>query len=91
LSILTAINVWANVSNVATNLHIDEKLLAQALKAGGHKTKRDTVNDALREYVQHRERKRIIELFGTVDYFDDYDCKAQRQRDSGSKRNRGRK
>jgi len=76
---------------MATNLHIDEKLLAQALKAGGHKTKRETVNEALREYVRHREQMRVVELFGTVDYRDDYDYKAQRRLDSGPERDRGRK
>jgi hypothetical protein len=76
---------------MATNLHIDEKLLAQALKAGGHKTKRETVNEALREYVRHRDQMRVVELFGTVDYRDDYDYKTQRNRDSGQQRQRGRK
>jgi len=76
---------------MATNLHIDEKLLAEALKAGGHKTKRDTVNEALREYVRHRDQMRVVELFGTVDYRDDYDYKTQRNRDSGQQRQRGRK
>jgi Arc/MetJ family transcription regulator len=76
---------------MATNLHIDEKLLAQALKAGGHKTKRETVDEALREYLRHREQMRVVELFGTVDGRDDYDYKAQRRRDSGPERRRGRK
>jgi Arc/MetJ family transcription regulator len=76
---------------MATNLHIDEKLLAHALKAGGHKTKRETVDEALREYIRHREQKRVIELFGIIDSDDDYDYKAQRRRDSGHHRNRNRK
>jgi hypothetical protein len=76
---------------MATNLHIDEKLLAKALKAGGRKTKRETVDEALREYVRHREQMRVTKLFGTIDYRDDYDYKAQRRRDSGPERNRGRK
>jgi Arc/MetJ family transcription regulator len=76
---------------MATNLHIDEKLLAQALKAGGHKTKRETVDEALREYLRHREQMRVIELFGKVDGDDDHDYKAQRRRDSGPERRRGQK
>jgi Arc/MetJ family transcription regulator len=76
---------------MATNLHIDEKLLAHALKAGGHKTKRETVDEALREYIRHREQKRVIELFGIIDSDDDYDYKTQRRRDSGHHRNRNRK
>jgi Arc/MetJ family transcription regulator len=76
---------------MATNLHIDEKLLAQALKAGGHKTKRETVDEALREYVSHREQMRAIEVFGTVTDREEHDYKAQRRRNSGSERHRGRR
>ena len=78
-------SVW-----VVTNLHIDEKLLAQALKAGGLKTKRETVEMALREYLRHREQLRALELFGTIDYPDDDDPKTQRRRDSGSERTKDR-
>jgi hypothetical protein len=74
---------------MATNLHIDEKLLAHALKIGGHKTKRETVEEALREYIRHRGQKRIIELFGTIDYDPDYDYKKERRRSSGTRRMRG--
>jgi hypothetical protein len=33
-----------------TNLTIDDKLLDEALSIGGYKTKRETVNEALREF-----------------------------------------
>jgi Arc/MetJ family transcription regulator len=32
---------------MATNLHIDEKLLAKAAEVGGRKTKKQAVTDAL--------------------------------------------
>ncbi len=50
-----------------TNLAIDDKSLEEALKLGGHRTKRNTVNEALREYVQRRKRLKALEAFGTVD------------------------
>ena len=65
---------------MATNLDIDPKLLAQAKRVGKHRTKKEAVNAALAEYVQRRNQLGIIELFGTVDYDDDYDYKAQRQK-----------
>jgi hypothetical protein len=52
---------------MATNLHIDDKLLAKAVKVGGGKSKRQTVNDALAEYVERRSQLKIIELFGTFE------------------------
>ena len=63
-----------------TNLAIDDKLLDQALKVGGHKTKRETVNEALSEYIQRRKQKEIIAFFGKIDYDKDYDYKAGRNR-----------
>lgn len=65
---------------MATNLAIDEKLLAKALKIGGFKTKRETVNEALKEYIQARERLGILELFGTLEWDETFDYKKARQR-----------
>ena len=49
-----------------TNLSIDDQLLAKALRAGGHRTKRATVNEALKEYVARRRRKQALKAFGTI-------------------------
>ena len=35
-----------------TNLAIDDNLLDEALRIGGRRTKRETVNEALKEYVE---------------------------------------
>ena len=66
---------------MATNLMIDIELLNEALEVGGHRTKRDTVNEALREYVTRRRVAEVISLFGTIDYEPDYDYKESRNRD----------
>jgi hypothetical protein len=63
-----------------TNLAIDDRLLEEALKAGGHSTKKDTVNEALREYIQRRKQVEIISLFGKIDFDPKYDYKRQRKR-----------
>ena len=66
---------------MATNLSIDEALLSEALKVGGRRTKRETVNEALKEYIQRRRRRRILDLFGTIDYDPTYDyTEARRKR-----------
>jgi len=62
-----------------TNLAINDDLLNQALNMGGYKTKRDTVNEALREFIQRRQRIGLIKLFGKVEYDTDYDYKKERQ------------
>jgi Arc/MetJ family transcription regulator len=67
-------------SHMATNLAIDDRLLNAALKVGGHKTKKETVNEALREYIQRRKQLEILKLSGKVDFDPDYDHKRQRRR-----------
>jgi Arc/MetJ family transcription regulator len=64
---------------MATNLQIDDRLIQEALELSGHRTKRAVVEAALQEYVQHRKQLNIIELFGTIEYDEDYDYKKQRQ------------
>lgn len=63
-----------------TNLAIDDSLLEQALKIGGHRTKRETVNQALFEFIQRRKQLEIVSLFGKVDFDPGYDYKAARKR-----------
>ena len=65
---------------MASNLAIDEELLQEALKTGGLKTKKATVNEALREFVQRRKQLKVIELFGTIDFDPEYDHKKGRHR-----------
>ena len=62
-----------------SNLAIDDRLLAQAQKAGKHRTKLETVNAALQEYIQRRKQLEIISLFGTIDYESGYDYKRERR------------
>ena len=65
---------------MATNLALDDKLIAEAVKIGGHKTKKEAVMAALREYVRRREQLKILELAGQIEYDPDYDYKAARGR-----------
>lgn len=64
---------------MATNLAIDEHLLEQALIAGGHRTKKATVNEALAEYIRRRQQLGVVALFGKVDIDPRYDYKKQRR------------
>ena len=67
---------------MATNLAIDPDLLNEAHRIGQHETKRATVTEALEEYIRRRKQREILQLFGQIDYDEDYDYKKQRQRDS---------
>jgi Arc/MetJ family transcription regulator len=61
-----------------TNLAIDDNLLGEAQKVGGHRTKKDTVNEASREYKKRRRQAIVLELFGKMD--DDCDAKYDRKK-----------
>ncbi len=70
---------------MATNLAIDEKLLSEAKKLGQFPSKKETVNSALREFIERRRQMEIVKLFGTIDYDADYDYKKLRRRKPKSK------
>jgi len=65
---------------MATNLALDDRLLEEALKIGGRATKKETVTEALREYINRRKQAGVLELFGGVDYDPAYNYKKQRRR-----------
>lgn len=64
---------------MATNLSIDMGLLEEALDIGGLNTKKDTVNQALEEFVQRRRQKDIVDLFGKMPSDKDYNYKKGRK------------
>ncbi len=64
---------------MATNLSIDPNLLSEALNVGGLGTKKDTVNQALMEFVQRRKQRQVVDLFGTLPPDSDYDYKKGRK------------
>lgn len=63
-----------------TNLAIDDTLLNEALRIGGHSTKKATVTEALVEYIQRRKQAKIIGLFGQLDVDSAAEYKRQRRR-----------
>lgn len=65
---------------MATNLQIDDHLLNAALKIGRHRTKKATVTEALKEYVQKRQQLKCIDLIGKIDFDPAYDYKKHRSR-----------
>jgi Arc/MetJ family transcription regulator len=74
-----------------TNIVLDDKLVAEAMKLTRIQTKREVVELALREMVARRKRKNVLELVGQDLIAPDYDVRAvragmNRGRRSGSSR-----
>jgi len=67
---------------MATNLDIDPKLLQRALEISGEKTKKAAVTRALEEFIARRDQRKLLDLFGKLEWDPDYDYKeARRSRD----------
>ena len=65
---------------MATNLALDDRLIEEARELGGHRTKKEAVHAALEEYIRRRKQLKILDLFGKIDYYEDYDYKRERRK-----------
>ena len=63
-----------------TNIVLDDKLVAKALKISGLNTKKELINTALKEFVRNRNRLDIRELKGKISFIDGYDYKSLREK-----------
>jgi Arc/MetJ family transcription regulator len=63
-----------------TNLALDDELIEEARRIANHRTKKAAVTAALKEYIQRRKQRQVLELGGQIEYDDDYDYKASRSR-----------
>jgi Arc/MetJ family transcription regulator len=59
----------------------DDNLLRSAIEIGRMRPKRETVNEALKEFIERRQQKRILDLAGTIVFRDDWDYKKDRTRE----------
>ena len=66
---------------MATNLALDDKLIDEARRIGGHATKKEAVTAALDEYIRRRKQLDLLKHFGTIDFDPDYDYKKNRKLD----------
>ncbi|HOH37242.1 MAG TPA: type II toxin-antitoxin system VapB family antitoxin [Spirochaetota bacterium] len=64
---------------MATNLNIDNTLLEEAFKIGKFRSKKETVNIALKEYIQRKKQKNILKYFNSIDFDSAFDYKASRK------------
>jgi Arc/MetJ family transcription regulator len=51
-----------------TNIDIDDRLMKQAMKATGARTKKAAVEAALRQAVQLKRQERILKWFGKIEW-----------------------
>ena len=61
-----------------TNVDLDERLVEEALKYSQSKTKKGLIHEALKEFIENRSRRNLLELEGKIRFREDYDYKAMR-------------
>jgi len=62
-----------------TNIVLDDRLVKEALKLSRVKTKKEVVNQALKEFVENRKRLNLMDLFGKIEFAKNYNYKALRE------------
>lgn len=62
-----------------TNIVIDDTLMRRAMEVSGLKTKKEVVEKAIIEFVEHRTRKDLKELRGKMQFADDYNYRSMRE------------
>lgn len=70
---------------MATNLAIDDALLERARRIGKLRTKKETVTQALTEFIQRRKQRDILKVLGTIEFREGWNYKKDR-RDRESRR-----
>lgn len=63
-----------------TNIVLDDKLVREAMRATGAKTKREVVDLALRNLIARRKQKDILALAGQNLVAPDYDVREVRRK-----------
>jgi len=53
---------------MATNLHVDPKLIELALELSGERTKKAAVTRALEEFIARRKQRNLLELMGKLEW-----------------------
>lgn len=62
-----------------THVVLDDTLVGEALSLTGIGTKQELITLALRELVERRKHKDLLDLAGQLEFADDFDHKALRE------------
>ena len=61
-----------------TNIEIDDKLMEEAQRLTGLKTKREVVEEGLKTLVRLKRQMKILELGGKIEFWDDINDRTDR-------------
>ena len=67
------------VHDMRTNIEISDEAMKKALLVSGFRTKREVVEQALKEFIHSHSRKNLANIRDTIRFSDGYDYKATRE------------
>ncbi|MBW2569472.1 MAG: type II toxin-antitoxin system VapB family antitoxin [Deltaproteobacteria bacterium] len=62
-----------------TNIVLDDNLVKEAFKYSAAKTKKELINQALKEFVNNKVRRNLLDLEGKIEFAEGYDYKSLRE------------
>ncbi len=62
------------------NVTVDDRLIGEALRLAPNGREDEVVSAAIEEEIKQKNRLRILDLFGKVEYYEDYDYKQGRRK-----------
>ncbi|RMG80741.1 MAG: type II toxin-antitoxin system VapB family antitoxin, partial [Bacteroidetes bacterium] len=62
------------------NIVIDDELIKIAMKLSGAKNKKEVIHLALKEFVENKKRRNLLDIAGKIRFRDDYNYKRMRER-----------
>jgi len=62
-----------------TNIVLDDNLVKEAIKLSGVKTKKELIHLALKEFVENKRRRNLLDLEGKIEFAEGYDYKQMRE------------
>ena len=65
---------------MTTQIKISENIVKRVMRNSNLKDKNRAVENALEDYLRIKERSKILDLFGTIDFREGYNYKSMRNR-----------
>jgi Arc/MetJ family transcription regulator len=62
-----------------TNIDLDDKLVSEAFKYSGAKTKKELITLTLKEFIEGRKRRNLGDLRGKINFIEGYNYKDLRR------------
>ena len=62
-----------------TNIVLDDNLVNEAIKLSRVKTKKELIHLALKEFVENKRRRNLLDLEGKIEFAEGYDYKQMRE------------